>query len=606
MRTWARLLRYLAPYRGQVAIALVAMVMLALTTGLYPLLLDLLTTLLFKGREAAAELMAPRLAGVAEKLAPFGLHLDGAGLGKLIERHAYALFGAVVAIKTLSQAVRFYAMGQVAQKVVRDLRQSLFAAIVRQSTQFFGGESTGYLVSRVMNDVAQVERAATYAVPVLFGDVLRVLVLGTVCLWQYTELSLVTLVVLPLAAFPIVRFGKALRRYAKQGQKSVGALTHRITETLGGIRVVHTYGGEDHEIGRFARESDRYVGVMMKSVLARAVQTPVMELIGTAALILTVIWAEWRIAEGAVRPGEVVAFLLALILLYEPLKAIGRLNGIVVPGLTAAERVFEIIDQTPTIVDAPGARPAPRMQDALVLEGVGFRYPGATDRDALVSLDLRLQRGRVVGLAGASGSGKSTVAALIPRLWDVTRGRITLDGDDLRELTLASLRAQIAVVSQETYLFDDSIRANIAYGTPGASQEAIEAAARAAFAHDFITALPEGYDTVTGERGVRLSGGQRQRIAIARAFLRDAPILVLDEATSALDNESEREVQKALDALLRDRAALVIAHRLSTLRNVDEVVVLERGVVVERGAPSALARAGGVYERLLAAAEGQV
>lgn len=605
MRTWARLLRYLRPYRAQVAVALAAMVVLALTTGLYPLLLDLLTTLLFKGREAAASQLAPRLEGLASALALLGLSVDGAALGHLLEHYAYVLFGVVVALKAVSQAVRFYAMGRVAQQVIRDLRHDLFSAIVRQSPQFFGGESTGFLVSRVMNDVAQVERAATYAVPVLFGDVLRVLVLGGVCLWQYTELSVVTLVVLPLAALPIVRFGKALRRYAKQGQHSVGALTHRITETLGGIRVVHTYGGEGHEVARFGAESDRYVAVMLKSVLARAVQTPIMELIGTAALLLTVVWAEWRIEAGAVRPGEVVAFLLALVLLYEPLKAIGRLNGIVLPGLTAAERVFELVDRVPDIVDAPGARAAGPLADALVLEGVRFRYPGG-ERDALASLDLVLRRGRVVGLAGASGSGKSTVAALIPRLWDVTSGRITLDGVDLRELTLASLRPQIAVVSQETYLFDDSVRANIAYGRPGATAAEVEAAARAAYAHDFIQALPQGYDTVTGERGVRLSGGQRQRIAIARAFLRDAPILVLDEATSALDNESEREVQRALDALLRDRAALVIAHRLSTLRNVDELVVLDQGVVVERGVPSVLARAGGVYARLLAAAEGEL
>jgi subfamily B ATP-binding cassette protein MsbA len=605
VRTWARLLRYLGPYRAQVAVALAAMVVLALTTGLYPLLLDLLTTLLFKGREAAASQLAPRLEGLASALSWLGLSADGAALGHLLEHYAYVLFGAVVALKAVSQAVRFYAMGRVAQQVIRDLRHDLFSAIVRQSPQFFGGESTGFLVSRVMNDVAQVERAATYAVPVLFGDVLRVLVLGGVCLWQYTELSVVTLVVLPLAALPIVRFGKALRRYAKQGQHSVGALTHRITETLGGIRVVHTYGGEGHEVARFGAESDRYVAVMLKSVLARAVQTPIMELIGTAALLLTVVWAEWRIEAGAVRPGEVVAFLLALVLLYEPLKAIGRLNGIVLPGLTAAERVFELVDRVPDIVDAPNARAAGPLADALVLDGVRFRYPGG-ERDALASLDLVLRRGRVVGLAGASGSGKSTVAALIPRLWDVTGGRITLDGVDLRELTLASLRHQIAVVSQETYLFDDSVRANIAYGRPGATAAEVEAAARAAYAHDFIQALPQGYDTVTGERGVRLSGGQRQRIAIARAFLRDAPILVLDEATSALDNESEREVQRALDALLRDRAALVIAHRLSTLRNVDELVVLDQGVVVERGAPSALARAGGVYARLLAAAEGEL
>ena len=602
MRTWARLLRYLAPYRAQVALALVAMVLMALTTGLYPLLLDLLTTVLFKGREAASDLLQPKLVKLAETAGEIGLNIDAQSLREAIEQHTYLLFGVVVMVKTLSQAVRFHAMGAVAQRVIRDLRNELFGAIVRQSSQFFGTQSTGFLVSRVMNDVSQVERAATYAVPVLFGDVLRVLVLGGVCLWQYTELSLVTLVVLPLAALPIVRFGKALRRYAKKGQHSIGALTHRVTETLGGIRVVHTYAGEAHEARRFADENQSYVDTMLKSVMARALQTPIMELIGTTALILTLFWAEARIAAGSVRPGEVVAFLLALILLYEPLKAIGRLNGIILPGLIAAERVFEIVDRAPDVVDAPNARAIPPMAHSLKLEGVGFRYPGA-EKDAVQSLDLTLEKGKVVGLVGASGSGKSTVAALIPRLWDVTRGRITIDGTDIEDATLASLRAQIAVVAQETYLFDDSIRANIAYGKPGATDEAIEKAARQAYAHEFISALPQGYATLSGERGVRLSGGQRQRIAIARAFLRDAPILILDEATSALDNESEREVQRALDALLKDRAALVIAHRLSTLRGAHEIVVLEHGQVVERGDPVVLAANNGAFSRAQAAAQ---
>ncbi|MCB0780613.1 MAG: ATP-binding cassette domain-containing protein [Flavobacteriales bacterium] len=300
--------------------------------------------------------------------------------------------------------------------------------------------------------------------------------------------------------------------------------------------------------------------------------------------------------------GEVVGFLLAMVLLYEPIKAIGRLNGIIVPGLASAERVFEIMDRPADIVDRPEARALDHDPEVVRFEQVGFRY--AEDGPwVLRGFDLVLPRGKMVALVGGSGGGKSTAAALLPRLYDVSEGAITVDGVDLRDLTQASLRARIALVAQENYLFNDTVRANIAYGRPGATDTEVEAAARRAYAHDFIAKLPEGYDTVTGERGVQLSGGQRQRIAIARAFLRDAPILILDEATSALDTQSEQQVQAALDALVEDRTTLVIAHRLSTVRGAHEIVVLDHGRVVERGTHDALVGAGGLYARLVGAAE---
>ncbi|MFO0725430.1 MAG: ABC transporter ATP-binding protein [Myxococcota bacterium] len=604
MGTWVRLLSYLRPYRGRLGLAVLAMVALAATTGLYPLLLDLLTTLLFQGKSGAEALLAPKMARLSGIAAWVGLTLSPEAIATFVESNVFPLFGAVVLVKATSQAVRFYAMGDVAQKLIRDLRDQLFAAIVRQSSAFFGKESTGHLISRVMNDVAQVERAATYAVPILFGDGLRVLVLATVCLVQYTELTLVSAIVVPVAIWPVVRFGRLLKRYARRGQESLGTLTHRVAETVGGIRVVHTYGAEEREIEHFRRENQGYVDVMMKSVLARAVQTPIMELVGIGALILTSFWAQHRIEQGLVRPGEVVAFLLALVLLYEPMKAIGRLNGIILPGLAAAERVFELIDKKVEVIDRPGAQALPKKPSRVVLDEVRFRYPGA-EREAVAGVSLVLERGKVVGLCGASGSGKSTIAALIPRLWDVSGGSILVDGLDIRDVTQASLRSEIAIVSQETYLFHDTIRANIAYGRPQATDAEIEQAARAAFAHDFISALPAGYQTKAGERGVELSGGQRQRIAIARAFLRDAPILILDEATSALDNESEREVQRALEALMEHRASLVIAHRLSTLRGAHQILVLEEGRVVERGSPAELAEREGPYLRLLRAGEGE-
>ncbi len=598
MSTWRRLLGYLAPYKGQLVVALLSMVTLAVTTAMYPGLLDVLTTKLI-GSGAGPSSPVDRL---ADSLRNVGIELDTSHLRGALEANILLIFGAVVTVKAISQAIRFYAMGSIAQRVVRDLRQDLFDRVIVQGPRFMGDQATGYLVSRLVNDVTQVERAATYAIPVMIGDALRVLSLGVVCLAQYPRLSVISLVVVPLTIVPVVQFGKMLKRYAKRGQQALGGLTNRITETLGGIAVVQTYGREAHESDRFGRESDGYVRIMMKSVLVRAVQTPLMELVGVAALLLTLGYAIGAVEQGSLRPGEVLGFLVALVLLYEPIKSLGRLNGIMIPGLASAERVFEIIDRPPEITDRPGARPFDGAPESIRFERVTFRYRDDLE-PALSELDLDLPRGKIVALVGASGGGKSTVAKLLPRLYDVDAGRITLDGVDIRDVTLESLRGMIAMVAQETYLFNDSIRANIAYGRPDATDEEIVHAARQAFAHDFITAIEGGYQALCGERGTQLSGGQRQRIAIARAFLRNAPILILDEATSALDTESERVVQAALDALLENRTALVIAHRLSTIRRADEIVVLQRGRVVERGTHDALVSRRGAYHRLVQADE---
>jgi subfamily B ATP-binding cassette protein MsbA len=601
--TYRRLLRYLSPYRGRLALAIGAMLILAATTGLYPLLLDLLTTYLIDGEKGLGHATGPTIDRVGRATAMIGAQIDADSVRQLVETHLLLLFGAVVMLKAISQAVRFYQMGMIAQWIVRDLRRDLFSATLRQSEAFFGDQATGFLVSRVINDVSQVERAATYAVPVIFGDVLKVLALAAVCIGRYLELSLVAMVVAPIAVLPIVRFGRVLKRVAKDAQEELGKLTHRVTETIGGVRVVHAYGREAHELDRFDKDSADYVDTMRKSVIVRAVQTPVMELIGVLALLLTIGYAMSRTLTADLRAGEVVGFLLALVLLYEPLKAIGRVSGIVVPGVASAERIFEVIDRVPDIRDRVGARPLDRAPELVRFESVGFRYRQSGD-PVLDGLDIVLPRGRIIALAGPSGGGKSTIAALLLRFFDVTSGRVTFDGVDIRDLSISSLRSQIALVAQETFLFNDTVRANIAYGLPVATDAQIVEAAKRAHAHDFISLLPQGYDTITGERGIQLSGGQRQRIAIARAFLRDAPILILDEATSSLDAESEREVQLALDRLLQNRTALVIAHRLSTIRHAHEILVLDKGRVIERGSHAELLEHGALYARLIQLSEG--
>lgn len=593
-----RLLGFLAQHRGRLSVACGAMVVLALATGAYPILLDLLTTRLV----APAEPLNGRawVEGL-RVLASLGVRVDGVRFSAFVFENLLAIFVAVVAVKAGAQAIRFYAMGSLALRVTRDVRAELFARIVHQDAAFFGPRASGDLVSRLINDVRHVERTATYALPVMIGDALRVLVLGGVCLVEYTRLSLVACVVLPLAVVPIVCFGRLLKRFGRQAQEAVSGITRRVTETLGGIRAAMVYGREQREIGRFRRAQDAYVNAGMKSVRVRAIQTPAMELVGVVAVVVTLQFALSVGSDRGVRPGEVIGFLLALVLLYEPIKAIGRLSGIVMPGLVAAERVFEIADRAPSVIDAPDATELVRPVCEVAFEQVGFRYR-EKDAWALDGVDLTLRRGRTVALVGPSGGGKSTLAALVPRLFDATRGAVTVDGLDVKQVQLASWREQVALVEQDAYLFDDSFAENIAYAKVGATRPEIEAAARRAQADGFIRARPGGYDAPVGERGCHLSSGQRQRIAIARAFLRDAPVVILDEVTSALDRESEQAVRVAVSELLRDRAALVIAHRLESIRESDEIVVLAGGRVLERGSHQELMRAGGWYARW--AAEG--
>jgi subfamily B ATP-binding cassette protein MsbA len=386
-----------------------------------------------------------------------------------------------------------------------------------------------------------------------------------------------------------------LRRFSKRGQRSLGALTALLQETVQGNRVVKAFGMEEYARERFARENRRLYRLYMKATRIRAFTTPMVEVVAAFGIGGVIWYGGQSVISGERSQGAFLAFLTAVLLMYEPFKGLSKSNQAVQQGVAGAERVFELLDTAPDVVDRPNARPLTIMRRGIVFEGVGFRY----GRDpVLQEIDLTIHAGEMVALVGMSGGGKSTIADLIPRFYDVTEGRISIDDIDIRDYTLGSLRAQIALVTQFTFLFNDTVRANIAYGDPGKSMDDVVVAAQAANAHEFIMALPEGYETPIGELGVTLSGGQRQRLAIARALLKDAPILVLDEATSALDTESERLVQQAVERLMVNRTSLVIAHRLSTIRRADRIVVVVRGRIVEEGTHEELLVLGGEYRKL--------
>jgi subfamily B ATP-binding cassette protein MsbA len=393
----------------------------------------------------------------------------------------------------------------------------------------------------------------------------------------------------------MVRLSRRMRGHARALQGTLGVLTALLQETVQGTRVVKAFNMQAYEKARFAAESRGLQRTAMRVARIRAFNTPMMEILAAFGIAGVVWYGGYSVVVGGRTQGAFLAFLTALFLLYDPFKGLGRANGTIQQGLAAADRVFELLDTRPEVADRPGAGELAPLRERIAFEDVSFRYDG---EPVLRHLDLTLRRGEVVALVGPSGGGKSTLADLLLRFYDVESGAIRIDGVDIRDVTQASLRAQMALVTQHTFLFNDTVRNNIAYGSIDQPMEAIVAAARAANAHDFILELPQGYDTMIGELGLRLSGGQRQRIAIARALLKNAPILVLDEATSALDNESERLVQQALDTLLQGRTSLVIAHRLSTVRNADRIVVLVRGAIVEQGTHEELLTLNGDYRKL--------
>jgi subfamily B ATP-binding cassette protein MsbA len=486
-------------------------------------------------------------------------------------------------------------MEWIGQHVIADIRSQLNAHFQHLSLSFYNRTPTGTLLSRMTNDVELMRSALTDAVASVMKDLTSLLVLLAVAFFMDWTLALIAFVAFPLTVVPILRLSRRLRRVTRKGQVTLGNLATLLQETIQGNRVVKAFGMEDYEIRRFDAESERLVGLYMRAARIKAFTTPMMEVLASFGIAGVVWYGGSSVMAGGRTPGSFMAFLTAMLLLYDPFKGLTKTNNVVQQGLAGASRIFEMLDQASDVVERPTATALQGFREGVRFEDVTFRYEA---EPVLREVNLEIRRGEAVALVGRSGSGKSTLADLIPRFYDVTEGRITVDGRDVRDLALASLRAEIAIVTQFTFLFNDTVRTNIAYGDVGTSLERIEAAARAANAHDFICELPQGYDTVIGELGVKLSGGQRQRLAIARALLKNVPILILDEATSALDNESERLVQEAIERLMAGRTTLVIAHRLSTIRNADRIAVLDRGRIIEEGTHAELLSRNGEYRRL--------
>jgi len=560
---YRRLLRYLKPYWVKVLLAMISMAGFAAATSLMALFVQ------------------PIIDGMVDK--------DLSQLRIL----ALQLLGVFLA-RGFFDYWQEYLIRYAGQLAVADMRQSLYEHLQTLSLSFFTRTSTGVVISRITNDVNLIQGAVSNAIVGLLKHPLTIIGLAGVAFYRDWRLAIIAFLILPGAVIPLYRFSRKIRRVSIKGQQMMAKLTNVIHETTTGVRIVKAFNMEEYEKNRFREENAGYLRQIMKRIRVRAMSPPVMELIGGVAVCIIVFVASYYLTKGY-SLGKLASFLSALLLSYRPMKSLVQTNNTIQEGLASGTRIFELLDEKPHVTDQNGAKPLTGIRQFIEFKNVFFMY----EHDwVLKDVSLKVSVGEIVALVGSSGGGKTTLVNLIPRFYDVTEGQILIDGVDIRAFTLQSLREQIGMVTQQTILFNDTVRRNIAYGSFDRSDEEIIDAARAANAHDFIQNLPKSYDTVIGEQGVKLSGGERQRIAIARALLKNAPILILDEATSSLDSESELEVQKALELLMARRTVFVIAHRLSTIRKAGRILVVQGGKIVEEGDHKRLMALRGEYRRL--------
>lgn len=512
---------------------------------------------------------------------------------------AFALVASTL-LKAVSDYIGTYLVNYAGFGTITDLRNTLYNAILRRSVAFFQNVPTGTLLSTIINDIERVQFALSSVLAEFLQQFFTLIALTFVVIALGGKFALVLLLFVPMILFSARKVGSRVRHTTRRGQDRLAEIQNILHETVTGVRIVKAFGMELWEIRRFNDAARRLFRANLRAVRASAISSPLMDFFGAIAIAVLLLLGRGAIKAGTFTEGSYLTFLAAVFSLYNPVRKFAMFYNNFQQAMGASASIFTFMDQRDDVRETPGARALPPFSDTIRFESVGFSYaPDQSEsRDILRDLNLDVRRGEVVALVGSSGSGKSTLVHLIPRFFDVTTGRLLIDGNDVRDVTLASLRAQIGIVTQETILFNDTLRNNIAYGQHEVSRQQLEAAARAALAHDFITALPAGYDTIIGERGTRLSGGERQRIAIARALLKNAPILILDEATSALDSESEALVQSAIQNLIRGRTVFVIAHRLSTVRHADRILVLENGTIADSGTHEDLMNRLGTYRRL--------